>query len=109
MLDKKEVASYAMGEFKLKIDVAAIDGIFKAFGGVTGIKQELFYRVKAAVGIHREKQLDIRRKEVRLEQERQREMAKAKLQSRVDEAVKKVEDTEQKVTNVEEASQALTG
>jgi len=109
LLDKKEVAAYALGEFQLKLETAVVDSIFKALGAGTGVKKELFYRVKAAVGIQREKQLDNRRREARLEKERQRDAAKAKLQARVDEAVKKVGETEEKVNTVEEASVSLTG
>mmetsp|Transcript_14254 Transcript_14254/g.44822 ORF Transcript_14254/g.44822 Transcript_14254/m.44822 type:complete len:994 (+) Transcript_14254:82-3063(+) len=104
MLSRQEIVQYAEGECKFKMPKEALDFIFKVFVDAEkkGVKAEDFYRLRIAVGLAREKEIDTKRRERRLERERQLAEAKKELQGRLKEIASAVEATAQAVLKVEE-------
>jgi len=108
-LNKKEILAYAKGEFKLTLETAVVDNITKALvkEGEKGVSAEAFQCLKAVVGINREKALDAKRKEARLEREKELAEMKEKIQESAKEADKAATEAEEQIKKLEEAAKPL--
>eukprot|EP00932_Pfiesteria_piscicida_P016955 SRR837773.386.p1 GENE.SRR837773.386~~SRR837773.386.p1 ORF type:complete len:679 (+),score=265.83 SRR837773.386:608-2644(+) len=86
IMSKTEVKKYAQSEFKFKLTDDATTGIFRALveEGAKGVKKDDFQKLKVAVGVARERELDAQRRKVRVEREERLAKLKAGFQSKLE-------------------------
>merc|ERR1719401_2723169 len=88
----------------------ALEMIFKVVApGAKGVKEADFQRVKAAVGVARERAIDKERRVAREKHEKEVAEEKAKLQARIDEIAAAIKEAESEVVEAGKQSRALAG
>mmetsp|Transcript_13579 Transcript_13579/g.42422 ORF Transcript_13579/g.42422 Transcript_13579/m.42422 type:complete len:470 (+) Transcript_13579:782-2191(+) len=110
MLSRREVLAYARGHFKCVLPEEALDGIWRHIveEGQRGVRLDGFQRLNAAIGVARECQRDARRRVLREEYERVLGDLKARLQDRVREVAKDVDEADRSVGRAEKQVQPLS-
>jgi Ca2+-binding EF-hand superfamily protein len=104
---KAEVKAYAKGEFKFDVPALTTEQIWKVLvaDGGKGVKKADFQRLKAMIGVAREKVKDDARRKAREEKEAEIAKMKEELTGKVKEVSTEVTATEEKVKAAE--AQAL--
>mmetsp|Transcript_33066 Transcript_33066/g.53190 ORF Transcript_33066/g.53190 Transcript_33066/m.53190 type:complete len:982 (+) Transcript_33066:82-3027(+) len=108
-LDRKEIASYAKGEFSVSLPAETLEMIFQMLveQDGKGVKKDAFHRLKVQVGIAREKVTDLERKKQREARDKELQELKTQLQAKVEEVGKGVSEVEAAVQVVETLSAEL--
>jgi len=103
MLSRKELQAFASGEFTFKVPVADLDFILRVLSeeGKRGVAFDAFPRLRAFVGIAREKTRDTKRKEERVNKEKAIQEKKEQLKNKAEEASKRLSEASEEVKKLE--------
>eukprot|EP00928_Gymnodinium_smaydae_P079678 TRINITY_DN63543_c0_g1_i1.p1 TRINITY_DN63543_c0_g1~~TRINITY_DN63543_c0_g1_i1.p1 ORF type:complete len:885 (+),score=316.92 TRINITY_DN63543_c0_g1_i1:71-2725(+) len=106
-LSKKEALAYVKGELRFTLQSADLDSFFQAYDGKKGVPVEFSHRLKAFVGIVRERARDATLREKRLAREKEVAERKAELQTTIDKAKEASDAAAAAVKSLEEAANPL--
>lgn len=109
MLSKKEIELFAKGEHKFTVPAEAIKRIFDSIvaEGEAGVKLVDFQRLKAAIGVARERVKDQEKRAAREKKEKVIAEQKAKVQTSIDEVLALAKAAEDDTTSAGKQSVAL--
>lgn len=111
MLSRKEVLSYARGEFDFLVPQDTMEGIWEhiVVEGDRGVKRERFQWLRVAVGIAVERARDTRRREDRVDKERVLVGLQEELKGKIKETAKWVDEADKDVGKAEKQVHSLSG
>lgn len=109
MLSQREVKQYAKSELDFDASTEVIAAIWKflVVGEEKGVRKERFHRLKMSIGIAREKAKDCKRKEARVEREKQITAMKEELHEKLKEALEEVKVADEKIKEAEKAAEPI--
>jgi hypothetical protein len=111
-LSKDELLKYAMGEFKFKVGASDAELACSALSNGSGkkvISLDLLHRIRASIGIFREKALDATRREDRLAKEKLLEEQKESIKGLIEGATKLITEAESELKIMETSSEDFVG
>lgn len=109
ILNKKEIQAYAKSEFGFELPKEALDLIYTVIvaEGSQGVLKDDFQRLKASVGVSRERSKDVQRRAVRVAREEQIAKQKEELKKTTDAVAQSLKDAESDVKALAERTKSL--